>query len=619
MNNTKNSRNVCVSQLDSVTVRFAGDSGDGIQLVGSQFANATAIAGNELSTLPDYPAEIRSPAGTLSGVSGYQISFGDESVLTPGNKPDVLMAMNPAALAVNLKNMDKGSVIITNSDAFTPVGLEKAGYKSNPLEDNSLANYRVIGVPVNTLAAAVLKDSTLTPAQVLKCKNFYLLGILYWMYGLPMEATKAWIKTKFGKKSPELAAANALVLEAGYDYAETTEIFDARFQLKKSPVAKGKYRNLTGNEAAAYALITAAKLLKKKLFYGSYPITPATEILQTLAKHRAQDVVVFQAEDEIAAICSSIGAAFAGELSATGTSGPGLSLKSEALGLAVIAELPLVVVNVQRGGPSTGLPTKTEQSDLLQAVYGRHGESPLVVLAATSPADCFDTTLEAARIAVKYMTPVVVLTNAYLSNGSEPFRIPKLSELPKFEVSPLPKPENYKCFMRDPETLARPWTYPGLAGYQYRAGGLEKQDVEGNISYDPLNHEVMTKLRADKIARVVKEIPVTKINGPAEGDLLVVGWGSTYGAITTAVSEARKAGVKVSSIHVKNIFPMPPDLGTIMRRFRKVLVPEENSGQFRMMLRSAHMLEPLGLNKVQGQPLNSDEVLCKIQEILRGN
>ena len=618
MNNTNNSRKVNVNQLNSVTVRFAGDSGDGIQLVGTQFANATAIAGNDLSTLPDFPAEIRAPAGSLAGVSGFQISFGDESVLTPGNKPGVLMAMNPAALAVNLKNLDKGSIIITNSDAFTPAALEKAGYASNPLEDGTLANYRVIGVPVNALTEGALKDSGLTTAQILKCKNFYLLGLLYWMYGLPLETTRAWIKTKC-KKAPELAAANIKVLMAGFDYAETTEIFDARFQLKKGPVTPGKYRNVTGNEAVAYALITAAKLLKKKLFCGSYPITPASEILQTLSKHRANDVVVFQAEDEIAAICSSIGAAFAGSLAATGTSGPGLSLKAEALGLAVIAELPLVVINVQRGGPSTGLPTKTEQSDLLQAVYGRHGECPLVVLAATSPSDCFTTTLEAARIAVKYMTPVIVLSNSYLSSGSEPFRIPKLSELPKFQMSPLPAPEDFKPFMRDPDTLARPWTWPGLAGYEYRAGGLEKQDVTGAVSYDPENHERMTKLRAEKVARVAKEIPPTKIYGQSEGDLLVVGWGSTYGAITTAVNAARKAGLSVSSIHIKHIFPMPPDLGTIMRRFRRVLVPEENSGQLRLLLRSAHMLEPLGLNKVQGQPINSDEVLAKIQEILRGN
>ncbi|PIU18055.1 MAG: 2-oxoglutarate ferredoxin oxidoreductase subunit alpha, partial [Elusimicrobia bacterium CG08_land_8_20_14_0_20_59_10] len=562
--------------------------------------------------------EIRAPAGTLAGVSGFQISFGDESVLTPGNKPGVLMAMNPAALAVNLKNLEKGSVIVTNSDAFTPAALEKAGYASNPLEDGALSNYRVIGVPVNALTEGALKDSGLTKAQILKCKNFYLLGLLYWMYGLPMETTREWIKIKF-KKAPELAAANIKVLTAGHDYAEATEIFDARFQLKKSPVAPGKYRNLTGNEAAAYALITAAKLLKKKLFYGSYPITPASEILQTLSKHRANDVVVFQAEDEIAAICSSIGASFTGELAATGTSGPGFSLKTEALGLAVIAELPLVVVNVQRGGPSTGLPTKTEQSDLLQAVYGRHGECPLVVLAARSPADCFSTTLEAARIAVKYMTPVIVLSNSYLSSGSEPFRIPRLSELPKFHTAPLPAAEDFKPFMRDPDTLARPWTWPGLAGYEYRVGGLEKADITGAVSYDPENHERMTKLRAEKVARVVKEIPPTKIHGPAEGDLLVVGWGSTYGAIKTAVNEARKAGLSVSSIHVRHIFPMPPDLGPIMRRFRKVLVPEENSGQLRLLLRSAHMLEPLGLNKVQGQPLNSDEVLAKINEILRGN
>jgi 2-oxoglutarate ferredoxin oxidoreductase subunit alpha len=618
MSEQKSDRNVNVSEISSVTVRFAGDSGDGIQLVGSQFANTTAVAGNDLSTLPDYPAEIRAPAGTLAGVSGFQISFGDDSVLTPGNKPDVLVVMNPAALAVNIKNQEKGSVIIANSDAFVPAALEKAGYKANPLEDGTLDNYRVIGVPANKLTEGALKDSGLTQAQVLKCKNFYLLGIVYWMYGLPLAPTREWIKTKF-KKAPELADANAKALEAGYDYAETTEIFDARFETRKSAVVPGKYRNLTGNEAAAYALITAAKLLKRKLFYGSYPITPASEILHTLSKHRANDVVVFQAEDEIAAVCSSIGAAFGGNLAATGTSGPGLSLKIEALGLAVITELPLVVIDVQRGGPSTGLPTKTEQSDLLQAVFGRHGECPLPVLAASSPADCFTTTLEAARIAVKYMTPVIVLTNSYLSNGSEPFRIPKLSELPRFQVSTLPAPGDFKPYTRDPETLARPWAGPGLKGYEHRIGGLEKADITGAISYDPENHEKMIRIRAEKVFRVVKEIPPTKIYGAAEGELLVVGWGSTYGAITSAVTEARRAGFSVSSIHIRNIYPLPPDIGAIMRRFRKVLVPEENTGQLRMLLRSEYMLEPLGLNKVQGQPLNSDDVLIRIKEVLKGN
>jgi 2-oxoglutarate ferredoxin oxidoreductase subunit alpha len=617
MSEPRNDKSVNVSELSSVTVRFAGDSGDGIQLVGGQFANATAVAGNDLSTLPDYPAEIRAPAGTLAGVSGFQISFGDDSVLTPGNKPNVLMVMNPAALAVNLKDMDKGSVILANSDAFSQASLGKAGYTSNPLEDGSLANYRVIGVPANTLTENALKDSGLTPAQVLKCKNFYLLGILFWMYGLPLGPTKERIKSKFAK-TPELAAANARVLEAGFNYAEATEIFDARFQLKKSPVTPGKYRNLTGNEAAAYALITAAKLLKKKLFYGSYPITPASEILHTLSKHRSRDVVVFQAEDEIAAMCSTVGAAFGGELAATGTSGPGLSLKIEALGLGVIAELPMVIIDVQRGGPSTGLPTKTEQSDLLQAVYGRHGECPLVVLAAASPADCFHTTLEAARIAVKYMTPVIVLSNSYLSNGSEPFRIPKLSELPKFKVSLLPSPENFKPFMRDAETLARPWAWPGLKGYEHRIGGLEKADGTGAISYDPVNHELMTGLRAEKIARVVKEIPPTKVFGAAEGELLVLGWGSTYGAITSAVTKARALGLSVSSAHIRHIFPLPSDLQDVMRRFRKVLIPEENTGQLRLLLRAEYMLAAQGLNKVQGQPINSDEVLAKIKTILGG-
>jgi len=608
-------RNVNVSELSSVTVRFAGDSGDGIQLVGSQFASATAVAGNDLSTLPDYPAEIRAPAGSLSGVSGFQISFGDDSVMTPGNRPNVLVVMNPAALAVNLKNLDKGSVIIANSDAFAQSALDKAGYKANPLEDGSLDNYRVIAVPANALTENALKDSGLQKAQVLKCKNFYMLGILFWMYGLPLGPTKERIGAKFGK-IPALAAANVLALEAGYDYAETTEIFDARFQTRKSSVAPGKYRNLTGNEAAAYALITAAKLLKKKLFYGSYPITPATEILQTLSRHRANDVVVFQAEDEIAAMCATVGAAFAGELAATGTSGPGLSLKIEAIGLGVITELPMVIVDVQRGGPSTGLPTKTEQSDLLQAVFGRHGESPLPVLAASSPADCFTTTLEAARLAVKYMTPVIVLSNSYLSNGSEPFRIPKLSELPKFDLPPLPAPEDFKPYRRDPVTLARPWAWPGLKGHEHRIGGLEKAEDTGAISYDPENHQRMTDIRAAKIAGITREIPPTKINGPEAGELLVLGWGSTYGAITEAMGEARKAGLAVSSAHIRNLWPLPPDLGGILKRFRRVLVPEENTGQLRLLLRAEYLAEPIGLNKVQGQPLNSDEILAKIKEVL---
>ncbi|MDT8286829.1 MAG: 2-oxoacid:acceptor oxidoreductase subunit alpha, partial [Elusimicrobiales bacterium] len=528
------------------------------------------------------------------------------------------VVMNPAALAVNLKNLEKGSVIIVNSDAFSKQDLEKAGYAANPLEDGSLDNYRVIAVPATALTEAALKDSGLARAQVLKCKNFYMLGILYWMYGLPTGPTIEWIKGKFSKV-PEVAAANEKALRSGRDYAETTEIFDARFQIRKRTIKPGKYRNLTGNEAAAYALITAARLLKRKLFYGSYPITPASEILQTLAKHRSEDVAVFQAEDEIAAVCSSIGAAFAGSLAATGTSGPGLSLKAEALGLAVITELPLVVIDVQRGGPSTGLPTKTEQSDLLQAVFGRHGESPLPVLAASSPADCFDVTLEAARLAVRYMTPVVVLSNSYLSNGSEPFRIPDLAELPSFEVPPMPPPEEYKPYMRDQATLARPWAYAGLKGYEHRLGGLEKQDITGAISHDALNHERMTQLRAEKIAGVAKEIPPTRIYGDPEGDLLVAGWGSSYGAIKQAVSEARSAGLKVSSIHVRHMNPLPPDLGVIMRRFRKVLVPEENSGQFRLLLRSACMVEPSGLNKMQGQPLNNEEILEKIKEVLRGN
>ncbi len=616
MTKAKN-KSVNISKNKSFTVRFAGDSGDGIQLVGTRFANATAVAGNELSTLPDYPAEIRAPAGTLAGVSGFQISFGDETVKTPGNKPGVLVVMNPAALAVNLKNVDKGSIIIANSDAFSQAGLEKAGYKTNPLEDGTLSNYRVIAVPASEMTEAALADSGLTKPQVMKCKNFYMLGILFWMYGLETEDTKGWIKTKF-KKVPAVAEANLKALDSGYASAEATEIFDARFETIKSAVTPGKYRNLTGNEAAAYALLTAAKLLKKKLFYGSYPITPASEILQTLAKHRATDVVVFQAEDEIAAMAATVGAAFGGNFSATGTSGPGLSLKLESMGLGVIAELPMVIVDVQRGGPSTGLPTKTEQSDLLQSIYGRHGESPLVVLAAASPADCFYTTLAASRIAVKYMTPVIVLTNSYLANGSEPFRIPKLSELHKFEMAKLPPPDQFKPYARDPKTMARPWAWPGLKGYEHRIGGLEKAEETGAISYDPVNHEKLTAARSEKMRLVAESIAPTKICGKDQGELLVLGWGSTYGAISTAMTEAEAEGLDVSSVHLRHVWPLPPDLGKVMKRFRKVLIPEENLGQLRMLIRSEYLFEPIGLNKVQGQPLNSDEVLAKIKEVLGG-
>ncbi|MBU2530740.1 MAG: 2-oxoacid:acceptor oxidoreductase subunit alpha, partial [Elusimicrobia bacterium] len=513
-----------------------------------------------------------------------------------------------------IENIETGSIIILNSDTFTPQSLEKAGYSSNPLDDGTLSNYRIVKIPVNTLVEATLKDSGLTKAQILKCKNFYMLGVVCWMYGLSIKPTIEWMKIKF-KKNLQVQHANIKAITAGRSYAEATQIFEARFQVKKSIVMPGKYRNVTGNEAVAYALIAASEMLNKKLFYGAYPITPASDILHVLAKYRSKNIRVFQAEDEIAAIASSIGASFAGCFAATGTSGPGFSLKSEALGLAVICELPVVVVDVQRGGPSTGLPTKTEQSDLNQALYGRHGESPLVVMAATSSADCFDTTVEAARIAVKYMTPVVVLTNAFIANGSEPFNVTKACNLPALKYAKLPPKEDFQPYRRDEQTLARPWAEAGKAGYEHIIGGLEKDVETGWINYKPLNHAKMTKLRAEKIARVVKEIPPTKIYGDQEGEVLVVGWGSTFGAIATAVNEARKLGLNVSSIHIKYINPLPSDLGTIMRRFGKILIPEENLGQFRMLVKANYLIDPIGLNKTEGQPLSSEYVLRKIKKL----
>lgn len=606
-------RKVKFEERSFSVIKFAGDSGDGIQVLGSQFANTNAVTGRDLSTLPDYPAEIRAPAGSLGGVSGFQIAFGDDSVMTPGSKVEILVAMNPAALSVNLKSLEKGSLIIANLDAFTQDACRKAGYERNPLEDGSLSNYRVITVPVNSMLKETLKDLGLQPAWILRCKNFFMLGVIYWIYDLPIENTIKWIESKFAKV-PEILEANKKALLAGYNYAENTEIFDSRFQVKKSNREKGRYKNVTGNEAIAYGLIAASKKLKRKLFYGSYPITPASEILQTLARYTADDLIVFQAEDEIAAICSAIGASFASALAATGTSGPGLSLKAEALGLAVMTELPLVVIDVQRGGPSTGLPTKTEQSDLLDAMFGRHGDCPLVVMAASSPADCFHTVYEASRIAVKYMTPVIVLSSAYIANGSEPFRIPSDNELKEFELMQLPDPKNFQPYLRDEKTLSRPWAYAGLKNYEHRLGGLEKSGDTGHISYDPDNHQKMTDMRREKIKRVANEIPTTLIKGDESGDMLVLSWGCVYGAATTAVEQARKKGLKVSSIHTRFINPLPTDLGEKLKRFKKVLIPEENDGQFARIIRSEFLIKPLSLNKNKGQPLFHEEILKAIEE-----
>lgn len=603
----KKSKDISIHSRRVTVVRFAGDSGDGIQLLGNQFANATAISGNEISTLPDYPAEIRAPQGSIGGVSGFQIAFGDETVMNPGSKADFLVVMNPAALKVNIKYLDKGSIIIANSGNFTPENLKKAGYESNPLEDGSLSNYRLIPIDANRLVEETLKDEGLSKAEVLKTKNFFMLGVLYWMFDLPIDVTAKWIEEKF-KKNPKIAQANKKVLYAGYNYAENTEIFDAKYRIEKGNLKKGRYHNVTGNEAVVYALIAAAKKIKRKIFYASYPITPASEILHTFAKLKSNDVVVFQAEDEIAAICSAIGAAFAGNLAATGTSGPGLSLKAEALGLAVMSELPLVVIDVQRGGPSTGLPTKTEQSDLFISLFGRHGDCPLVVMAAYSPADCFETVYEATRIAVKYMTPVIVLSSAYIAQGSEPLRIPQQDELKDFELPPLPPPENFKPYMRDEKTLARPWVYPPMKGYAHRIGGLEKTNLEGNVSYDPDNHQLMTELRHEKIKRVAKDIPPTQIYGDGN-EVVIVGWGSTYGAIRSAVNYLNNQGKKIAAIILKYLNPLPSDLEEKLRGFKKIIVVEENKGQFAYVLRANYALNIISETKVTGQPYTTEEIV----------
>lgn len=604
-----------VETVDRVTIRFAGDSGDGIQLSGNQFTLATAYAGNDLGTLPDFPAEIRAPAGSLPGVSNFQISFGEFKIHTPGDAPDVLVAMNPAALKVNLNDLDEGGTIIANEDSFVPFNLKKAGYEENPLKDGSLKAYRLIPLPITSLNAKALENSPLNKKERERCKNFYALGVVYWMYDRPLEPTLEWIAQKF-KKQPEFIEANQAALRAGFNFANTTEIFTSHYKVRKAPVPPGEYRNITGTEATVLGFVAASELSKTDIFYGSYPITPASDVLQELAKHKNFGVKTFQAEDEIAAVCASIGASFAGSLAITGTSGPGVALKSEAIGLAVMTELPLVVLNVQRAGPSTGMPTKTEQADLLQAAVGRNGECPVAVLAAATPADCFETAIEACRIAVKYMTPVVMLTDGYLTNGSEPWQLPNLDDLKPFSVEHSAEPESFHPYTRDEKTLARPWVVPGMPGLEHRIGGLEKWDVTGNVSYDPANHEHMVRTRAEKIRRIANELPPTKVHGEPQGELLIIGWGSTYGAIMTAVERVWAKGKKVSYVHLRHISPFPNDLGQIIKSFQTVLVPELNMGQLRLLLRGEYGLPITGLNKIEGRPFRVSEIERKIEELI---
>jgi 2-oxoglutarate ferredoxin oxidoreductase subunit alpha len=604
--------------LDEATIRFAGDSGDGMQLAGTQFTNTTAILGNDLSTLPDYPAEIRAPQGTTSGVSGFQIHFGSTEINTPGDSCDMLVAMNAAALKVNLHSLIKGGSIIANTDGFNDKNLKLAGYSSNPLKDESLSTYQVFEVDITKLTITSLQEMNLSSKLVDRSKNFFALGMMYWLYDRPLEPTLKWLAEKFANK-PDIREANIRVLKAGWNYGETTELFKVRYAVAPARLAPGKYRNITGNQATAWGLMAAAQKAKIDLFLGSYPITPASDILHELSMYKNFGVKTFQAEDEIAGITSAIGASFSGALGATTTSGPGLSLKTEALGLAVMVELPLVVVNVQRGGPSTGLPTKTEQGDLLQALYGRNGEAPLPVIAAATPSDCFNVVYESARIAIKYMTPVICLTDGYLGNGSEPWLIPDYDKLPAIDPHFRIDPKGFLPYERDEITLARPWAIPGTPGLEHRIGGLEKQNLTGNVNYEAANHELMVRLRSEKVERIANDIPSAEVEGDQQGDVLVVGWGSTYGAIKTAVQRHRAKGNHVSHLHLRYLNPMQKNIGEIISRFKTILVPELNLGQLIKIIRANYLVPAVGLNKVQGAPFLAEEIELKIDELIKGH
>jgi 2-oxoglutarate ferredoxin oxidoreductase subunit alpha len=607
--------------VDSITIRFAGDSGDGMQLTGTQFSNTAAVFGNDISTLPDFPAEIRAPAGTLAGVSGFQVNFSSEDILTPGDEPQVLVAMNPAALKSNLADLMRGGTIIVNTDAFTSGNLRKAGYESNPLEDNSLQGYQVHKLPITTLNRSALADiEGLTTKDIDRCKNFFALGLTFWVYDRPLETSLEFIDRKFSKR-PVIARANKESLQAGYSVGHNIEAFQTRYRIKPAHLMPGIYRKITGNEAIAMGLVTAAQKAGKPLFYGSYPITPASDILHNLSALKNFDVRTFQAEDEIAAMGSTIGAAFGGAFAVTGTSGPGVALKSEAINLAMMLELPMVIINVQRGGPSTGLPTKTEQSDLLQAMFGRNGESPIPVIAPATPSNCFDMAIEAFRLAVHATTPVFVLSDGYLGNSAEPWLMPNPDDIPPIPVSHPSAGSNgsekFLPYQRDPETMARPWAIPGTPGLEHRLGGLAKQPETGNVSYNPAENEQMTAERAEKIARLAEVIPEQIVRGPAEGDLLVLSWGSTFGAVRSAVLRLQRKGNAVSHAHIRYLNPFPRNLGEILDRFDRILVPEMNRGQLIMLLRGrygTHDFRPF--SKVQGRPFTINEIEAKIEELL---
>ncbi len=611
-----------VQQRDTVTIRYAGDSGDGMQLTGNRFTSVSAVLGNDVATLPDFPAEIRAPAGSLPGVSGFQLHFADHDILTPGDAPDVLVAMNPAALKTNVDDLEPGATIIVNSDAFSAGNLRKARYDSNPLDDASLSSFSVVSVPLSTLTVGALEDTGLGKKEKERAKNMFALGLMSWMFSRPTEPTIEWVRARFASQ-PELADANITALKAGFAFGETTELFAHSYEVAPAELPPGRYRQITGNTAIAYGLVAAAERSGLPLFLGGYPITPASDVLHELARLKHFGVRTFQAEDEIAGVGAALGAAFAGNLAATVTSGPGVALKAETIGLAVSVELPLLILNIQRGGPSTGLPTKTEQSDLLQAMYGRNGEAPVPIVAAATPGDCFDAAIEAARIAITYRTPVFVLSDGYLANGAEPWRIPDVDDLPDLrgavDFARGPNADDgFLPFLRDPETLARPWAPPGTAGLEHRIGGLEKADRTGNISYDPDNHHRMTELRAAKVSRIAGTIPPLEVDHVDDARLLVLGWGSTYGPIRAAVRRSRAEGRQVAVAHLRHLNPFPANLGEVLRSYDRVLVPEMNSGQLQHLLRAEYLVDVHGYHRVSGLPFTTAELVDTIAHELKG-
>ena len=604
-----------VEELDRVTIRFAGDSGDGMQLTGTQFTKTTAVFGNDLATLPDYPAEIRAPTGSLPGVSGFQISFSSSEIRTPGDAPDALVAMNPAALKTNLGDLRIGGLLIVDEDEFNAANLKKAAYKSNPLEDGSLKGYQLVRIAITRQNELALEGMSLNAQGKFKSRNFYALGLILWLYGRPMDTTIRWAEEKFGR-NPDTLEANLRALKAGHAFGETTELFRVRYDVPAAKVAPGTYRHISGNEATALGFVASSVLSGLPLFYGSYPITPASDVLHELSKLKNFGIKTFQAEDEIAAIGAAIGASYGGHLALTGTSGPGLALKSEALNLAVMTELPLVVIDVQRAGPSTGMPTKTEQSDLLQAMFGRNGDSSVIIIAPCTPSDCFFMAIEAFRLALKYMVPVIYMSDGHLGNGSEPWRVPDMAELPKVEYHYADPNAEFSPYKRDPITLARPWAVPGQKGLEHRVGGLEKSAATGDISYDPRNHHEMTLARAARVARAVADVPDLEVTGPSSGDVLLLGWGGTYGAITSAAEQARKQGKSVASAHLRYLNPFPANLGEVLQNYRKVIIPELNTGQLSLLVRGKFLVDAIGFNKISGQPFKISEITSKIDEVL---